>query len=151
MKRLIFLVALTLVVGASMASAAVTPCLGTNINNVIGQTFSCFGLTYSDFLVSTLNPPTGVTVGIDANNTGRNTTSGNVDIAFQFSGLTFPSMADIQLSYSVTGPTTGIDWQLLNTGQGGAVTLGEFVCPAASGGTNAGGCSDIQVAPLLLN
>src|SRR5438046_1064175 len=144
MKKFLCVAGLFLAAGASLANAAVTPCLGASISNVVGQSFTCFGLTYSAFSVSTNNPSSGVTVGVDAANTGRDTTTGNVDIAFQFSGIINPSSVDIQLAYFVLGGTIGVDWQLTNTNAGGAITLGEFICPFSSGGTNAGGCNSGQ-------
>lgn len=148
MKKLVLLVALCCAFGASMASAAVTTCLGGNISNVVGQSFTCFGLTYSNFVVSTQNPSTGETVGVDATNTGRDLATGNIDIAFQFTGVIAPSNTDIQLNYFVSGPTIGVDWNLANTQTGGAITLGETICPLASGGFTGATCT--VGAPLAL-
>ena len=141
MKKLLLLVALCCAFGATMASAAVTTCLGANISNVVGQSFTCFGLTYSNFVVSTQNPSTGETVGIDSTNTGKDA-FGNIDVAFQFTGVIAPSNTDIQITYFVTGiPTIGVDWNLQNTQTGGAITLGETICPLSSGGFTGGTCS----------
>jgi hypothetical protein len=148
MKKLALLVAVSCAFGASMASAAVTTCLGSSISNVVGQSFSCFGLTYSNFVVSTTNPTTGETVGVDATNTGKDTATGNIDIAFQFSGVINPSNTDIQITYFVSGPTIGVDWAFSNTAAGGAITLGETVCPLSSGGFTGATCT--SGSPLAL-
>jgi hypothetical protein len=141
MKRILMIVSLCLVLGVSMANASVTPCLGSSISNVMGQTFSCFGLTFSNFVVSTTNPTTGETVGVDSTATGRDSLTSNIDIAFQFSGVTNPSNTDIQITYYVQGPTIGVDWAFANTNSGGAITLGETVCPANSGGFTGATCT----------
>jgi len=149
MKKLLLLVALCCAFGATMASAAVTTCLGANISPVTpATTFTCFGLTYSNFSVSIQDPGHTDAVNIDSTNTGKDVATGNIDIAFQFTGISSPSMADIQITYFVSGPTIGIDWNLQNTASGGVITLGETVCPAGSGGFTGATCT--TGSPLAL-
>src|SRR5580658_6901190 len=117
---------------ASTASAAPVVCAPIADVTLIGAA-GCYdpldpGVIFSNFTV-TVAGATSATIGISAISIDVN---GGIDLNFQIAlgAEATPGVADVTLSYTVTGGITGVDDSIQATplGLGGNVTLTEVAC-----------------------
>ncbi len=120
---------------ASAANSGNMTMIGAQGCYVTGDT----GVVFSNFVVSVIGA-SSVTVGIAGD--AYNATTGDLTLDFQWS-LGVESVldtADIEISYTVTGGTSGIDdvFQAEPDGPGGNVTVSELACSTPFAGVGTG-------------
>ena len=123
MKSKIFGILGGLLVMGAMASAAPVSCNATTTTNVTTLgTLVCAGSgeSFSNFTVSSTAP---ATVGLSGMT--FDSTTGVVVLTFNPNPSVVP--LDIILGYQITGPTTGVDFDVLGTPESG-ITFTELAC-----------------------
>jgi hypothetical protein len=135
---------------ASTASASELCAVVSDVTTIAaagGCTVAGSTLLFNNFQVSPSSGFTGARVGISGS--GTSVVGSDVDLAFQFGGLTGPGVAtasgDIQLLYTVQGGLSGVDIMLQASPvtTGGQMTVGEVACSAGFVG---GACSGTTLA-----
>jgi len=108
------------------------------------------GVVFSNFVVSVVGA-SSLTVGIAGDS--YNAVTGDLTLDFQWSlGVeSVPNTADIEISYTVTGGTSGIDdiFQATPQGPGGNATVTEIACSTPFAGVGTGtACPGTTLAQL---